>query len=290
MSDHPNIAFGGLLTAICRADGTLDPGEREALRDLLFALPDLDEGQWKAIEREMEAPSDSIEVWAGRVDLSAEGPYARLLDALAERGVLGAREREALARVRADSEPSGALSRLGSALAEALRSRWRALGTQRAREEDWSDSLRRRIRDRWPNGETPPDEARVRALALGAAVLAHVVHLDDRIEAGEVEAMRAAIARHWGVGEAAAAAVAELALEDVAEGIDLHTTLRGFFELTDETERERFLAAVFEVAAGDGRASYDEIEEVRRIGRGLLLSHRHFISAKLRLPEQRRDT
>ena len=43
-------------------------------------------------------------------------------------------------------------------------------------------------------------------------------------------------------------------------------------------------------AAGDGTASYDEIEEVRRIGRGLLLSHQHFISAKLEVPDSRRDT
>ena len=77
---------------------------------------------------------------------------------------------------------------------------------------------------------------------------------------------------------------------ETAGGLDLHLLLREFQRSTSEDERKRFLAAVFTVAAGDGTATYDEIEEVRRIGRGLLRSHQHFISAKLAVPGTRRDT
>jgi hypothetical protein len=43
------------------------------------------------------------------------------------------------------------------------------------------------------------------------------------------------------------------------------------------------------VAAADGVACYDEIEEIRAIAESLKLSHRQFIEAKLKLPRERRE-
>jgi hypothetical protein len=43
------------------------------------------------------------------------------------------------------------------------------------------------------------------------------------------------------------------------------------------------------VAAADGHASYDEIEEIRQISRTLKLPHEAFIDAKLRVPREQRQ-
>ena len=45
---------------------------------------------------------------------------------------------------------------------------------------------------------------------------------------------------------------------------------------------------LFAVADGDGRVSYEEIEEVRAIANVLKLTHRQFIDAKLKIPRERR--
>mgnify|MGYP001818709603 FL=1 len=46
---------------------------------------------------------------------------------------------------------------------------------------------------------------------------------------------------------------------------------------------------LFAVAAADGVARYDEIEEIRGLAQTLKLSHRQFIKAKLKLPRERRE-
>jgi uncharacterized tellurite resistance protein B-like protein len=79
-----------------------------------------------------------------------------------------------------------------------------------------------------------------------------------------------------------------MAASEVSKGLDYYRLTRQFFETTTEDERVAFLDALFAVAAGDGLASYDEIEEIRTIAYGLLLSHQQFIDAKLRLPAGQR--
>jgi uncharacterized tellurite resistance protein B-like protein len=46
-------------------------------------------------------------------------------------------------------------------------------------------------------------------------------------------------------------------------------------------ERRRVLQTLFAVAHSDGKISFDEIEEIRVVARGLKLTHKDFIDAKL---------
>jgi uncharacterized tellurite resistance protein B-like protein len=63
---------------------------------------------------------------------------------------------------------------------------------------------------------------------------------------------------------------------------------RELAEVTTPEERQRFLAALFAVAAADGRASFEETEQIRLIAQGFKLSHQEFIDAKMTLPRERR--
>jgi hypothetical protein len=46
---------------------------------------------------------------------------------------------------------------------------------------------------------------------------------------------------------------------------------------------------LFAIAAADGEACYEEIEEIRAIAQSLKLSHRQFIDAKLKIPPEQRQ-
>jgi uncharacterized tellurite resistance protein B-like protein len=48
-------------------------------------------------------------------------------------------------------------------------------------------------------------------------------------------------------------------------------------------ERRHVIELLFAISAADGAMSLDEIEEIRVIARGLNLTHKDFIQAKLRV-------
>jgi uncharacterized tellurite resistance protein B-like protein len=57
---------------------------------------------------------------------------------------------------------------------------------------------------------------------------------------------------------------------------------------TSEEERRRVINALFAVGAADGDLSFEETEEIRLIARGLNLTHKDFIDAKLQVLGERR--
>ena len=308
MSTPFALTLGRVLIASAWADGELSADERVALEDLLFSMPDLDADTWRALRSELGRPFDpahretlvrELEAALGDPDtrLRAREALQQLMDRVGPESDEGRALADALAAVDAASAEAahetgegGWIGRFRRAFGGSLGRHAGRLRQAMGREEEIRLALESRLRSHWPDDEPYPDDTTLRRLALGAGILAHLVRLDDVVESGERQALIGALTQQWGLGENAATLVADLALDETARGVDLHTLMRDFVDVTDEDERQRFLAAVFLVAAGDGRASFDEIEEVRRIGRGLLLSHRHFIAAKLSLPDRFRDT
>ena len=300
------LVLGRVLIAAAWADGELSQDERRALEDLLFSMPGLDGDTWRALAADIDRPfpPEHLQTLLEQLRSELDGDRARehareTLEEMARR--LGpdtpeaAALREALEVVTdrpevAPSDDGGWWGRLRGALGGSLGEHAGRVRRFVDREQEVERALEGRVAEALAGDPAAADPERVHRLALAASILAHVVRLDDVVEAGERDALRAALVEQYGLDEQAASVVTELALDEVATGVDLHVLLREFARATDEDERQRFLAAVFRVAAGDGRASYDEIEEVRRIGRGLLLSHRHFIAAKLTLPGRDRDT
>lgn len=302
------LLLGRVMIAAAWADGELDADERAALEDLLFSMPDLDADTWRALRAELDRPFDEqhratlvrdLETALGDADtrMRARKALESLIDRLGAESDEGRALEQALETVNAASEQAatadadtGWVGRFRRALGGTLGRHASQMMRARTDKDALGVALRTRFEDHWPEDEILPDEDELHRLALGAGILAHLVRLDDVVESGEREALIEALTDQWGLRPATAQRVAELALDETAGGVDLHVLLREFVAVTEEDQRQRFLAAVFRVAAGDGRASFDEIEEVRRIGRGLLLSHRHFIAAKLSLPERFRES
>ena len=305
MQPDIDLLLGRALIAAAWSDGQLDASEREALEDLLLGLDGITPDTWRALHTDLERPFDPehrerlfAELEEALTDQESREHSSRQIGQLIRRLPPDSEESrelgqlaELLARPATDmAPPAGMFSRLGGALTSGIGRHVGKLESRREEERRWEDSLQSRLAAHWPASEDWPQDDELHRLCTGAAILAHVVRLDGAISPGEREALDRALIGQWGLSSTSARLATELVLDETAGGLDLHLLLREFQRVTTEEERIRFLAAVFTVAASDGRASYDEIEEVRRIGRGLLLSHQHFISAKLSVPGEKRET
>ena len=306
MSEDLDLLVGRALLAAAWADGELDPAEREALEDLFLQIDDIAPDTWRALHADLDRPFGAehrerlfADLERALVDPAHRRRAAGFVEQLRQRLPADAEESRVLGDLAAslavapdprEGHAAGLFARLGGAIAGGLSRHGSRIRRDRESETRWEESLRERMARHWPEDEEWPEDAELHRLCTGAAILAHVARLDGRVADGEREALRRSLAEQWGLGAPAARLATELVLDETACGLDLHLLLREFQRCTTEDQRQRFLAAVFTVAAGDGTATYDEIEEVRRIGRGLLLSHQHFIAAKLKVPARRRET
>jgi uncharacterized tellurite resistance protein B-like protein len=134
----------------------------------------------------------------------------------------------------------------------------------------------------------PISEAELRKFSLAGGLMARVAYVNRDASEAEYESMRRALGKCWQIGDEEAAVVIEVAISEISKDLDYYRLSREFFECTTEAERLCFLDVLFAVADGDGRVSYEEIEEIRTIANMLKLTHKQFIDAKLKIPRERR--
>jgi uncharacterized tellurite resistance protein B-like protein len=132
-----------------------------------------------------------------------------------------------------------------------------------------------------------PDDI-LRTLSLAGGMMAQVARVNPEISDGEMAAMVDALQTHWHLTAGQAAFVADVAVSQTARLMDRNRLARQFTSVCSPEETAQFLDVLFAVAAADGVASYEEIEEIRQISQSLKLSNEQFIEAKLRLPRDRR--
>jgi uncharacterized tellurite resistance protein B-like protein len=118
--------------------------------------------------------------------------------------------------------------------------------------------------------------------------MAQVAHVNPEVAQAEIEAMVDALQAHWHLPPEQANFVAEVAMSEMASVMDRYRLARQFAEAVGPDERRTFLDVLFAIAAADGLATYEEIEEIRILARALKLSHEEFIEAKLGIPRDSR--
>jgi uncharacterized tellurite resistance protein B-like protein len=300
------MALAKVIIAAAWADGKISNQEVNSLKDLLFRLPDMTARDWAELDIYLESPV-------------AEGERARLVADLQD--ALGSRADKALARSALEDvlEADGAISpeeeqvleQIEHALQDVNVSIFGKLGrlvsgpmSRRAdgfervpnREIHIDDfmknkifyNVQRRLQESGNADHTP--EKVLRKLSLAGGLMARVAYVDQDVNEAEIDHMVGALQEHWGISEQEARLVAEVAVSEIAKNLDYYRLSREFFEITSEKERQQFLDVLFDVAGGDGLATHNEIEEIRRISKMLKLTHRQFIDAKLKLPSERRET
>ena len=126
-----------------------------------------------------------------------------------------------------------------------------------------------------------PEERRVRAACI-AGLMARVAWCDMDIHRDEIAHMNTALQNWLKLSPEESRGVVTLAEEHMREfaGLENHKYADSFNQLSDESQRYELLKVLFALAASDGTVAQKEVEEIRLIGRSLLLEHRHFVAAK----------
>ena len=294
------ISLAKVLIAAAWADGQISEDEELSLKDLLWRLPEVHARQWEELAIYLDAPVEAAErerlVAELRAQISSADQRELALSKLDEMvnadGVVAEREQAVVAEARAALESAdvglwGSLSRL------LIGRRAEATAGAPNREKYLNDFVRNRVyyrlRQRLAAEGVVWDvsDAELRRLGLAGGLLALVAGVVDGVADEERAAMVATLRDAWSLPAESATLVVEVALSG-DEPLDFYRLVREFAEVTTAEERLRFLDALFGVAAADGAATFEEIEQIRLVALGLKLSHTEFIDAKMKLPRERR--
>ncbi|HSR34303.1 MAG TPA: TerB family tellurite resistance protein [Anaerolineae bacterium] len=295
------MTLAKVLIAAAWADGEPSREEINSMKDLLFHLPQLSARQWASLQMYVDAPVDDAErarlVEDLRYAIRSPSDQALALDTLDELihadGEETQDERQAVAEIKAavQSVDVGVFARLVKGMTGR---RTRAVANAPNREDYFEDYVKNKVyygvRRRLDQGETDlqlSDDV-LRTLSLAGGIMAQVARVNPNLAESEIDAMIDALQTHWHLEPDQAAFVADVAVSETASLMDSYRLAWQFSDVCTYQARVEFLDVLFAIAAADGEASYEEIEEIRTISQSLKLTHEDFITAKLKIPRDQR--
>lgn len=119
-------------------------------------------------------------------------------------------------------------------------------------------------------------------VACLAGLLARVAYIDFDVHPNELKESKNILEQWTNLQKESIEAVTALAIEEIKDlsGLENHRYCHPLNEILDRDERFAVLTALFALAASDGEATHNEVEEIRIISTGLKLSHKYFVSAR----------
>lgn len=290
-----------LMIAVSWADGTLENSEINAIKDMLFSLPDLDEREWAQLDVFMDSPVDESEremllddVLASIRTTQEKNTVVQTLEKLvAVDGVISGEEQTILNELKStlESRKTGFLGLFLQLTGGTLLKQKEKLKKQLRREQQIEDFIRNKVlydlKRNHPEFNHISDD-QLNKLCSAAALLGRVAFVDDDFPQNEFEAIVSVLMSDWNLSETDAILLAEIVRRRVMEDIDYHYITQSFFEQTSPGERKRFIRCLFQIANASEKTSYQEIEEIRTIANSLKISHDDFIEAKLSISDKER--
>jgi uncharacterized tellurite resistance protein B-like protein len=296
------MTLAKVLIAAAWADGELSHDEVNSMKDLLFHLRQLSARQWAALSMYIETPVGEAErarlvedlQGAIRTTRDKELALAALNDMLKADGQVTEEEETAVLEIRTAIESADI--GLFSGLVKGMTGRRsQAVANAPNRELYLDDFFKNKvyygIRRRLDMGEAELDlpEDMLRNLSMAGGIMAQIARVNPQVSDAELTTMVDALQTYWHLSQDQSAFVVGVAISEDASQFDRYRLARDFASACTYEERAEFLDVLFAVAAADGTASYDEIEEIRQISGSLKLAHKQFIEAKLKLPQQVRE-
>ncbi len=299
-----------VIAALAWADGTIDNEELNQLKSLLIALPGMTASDWAEIDIYLDTPVGEVERQRLVDDLlesirSGEDKafvLSTIDEARSHRDLANAKgigseqvfSEYAVVRSVIENANTGVIGGFGR-LVGGNRSRISAMpGDAPNRELYLDDFMRNKIfynvsrRLEMDTAELKIPEDKLRKLSLAGGLMALIAYVDRDLGDGEIEQMVEIMREHWQVNDFEANLVAEVAVSESTKGLDGYLLASQLFDITNEEERLHFMDVLFAVADADGGVSYEETEEIRVIATIMKLTHQQFISAKLKIPIERR--
>jgi len=128
----------------------------------------------------------------------------------------------------------------------------------------------------------------IRKICLAAGLMARVAWVDQDFSEREESSMTQALMEGWGMSKDEATLIVDMSRYRIMKGLDLSRLSNGFCDCTSMAERKSFLNVLFGIANAADKTSFQEIEEIRSIAKGLQLGHQDFIDAKLTISREDR--
>ena len=298
------LELGKLLIAAAWADGTLSAQEVNGLKELLFQLPEISGEEWMELELYMASPVDEkerqrlLDRVIGKMTSRSERALAleTLGKLLPSDTPIADQQTEVVRQLRQDIEQGsgGFLEHLRRPLRRVLNIRGEHYTHEHDRESRLEDFIKNTIyfqvmMELRGRGMTLDlDDSQVRKLCLAAGLMARIAGVDFTVSHEETAVMREVLESKWGLSNAEAELVADISHHRVFRGLDGVRLVKGFNDYTTFPERREFLNCLFAVANASDQTSFEEIEEIRSIAKGMELSHQDFIDAKLAISRQDR--
>lgn len=141
--------------------------------------------------------------------------------------------------------------------------------------------LRHRVGAKILEQEAKPEN--LKELTLCAAFLARVGYVDEEFLPQEKHFIRKLLHDIWKISPALAEAVCDVAMETADRGLDSFRLIQEAKRTLSGNQRKLLVEALFGIALAEQKMTGREIEEIRKIAYGLDLTHREFISAKLKV-------
>lgn len=298
------LELGKLLIAAAWADGALSITEINGLKELLFQLPDISGEEWMELELYMASPVGDAERQRllnrvlGRMGSAGDKALAlkTIEKLMPPESSEDDRQTEVVQQLRNDLEQGsgGFFDHLRRPFRRMLNVRGQHYGEEHDRESRLEDFIKNTIyfqvtmelRDRGITFDLSDSD--IRKLCLAAGLMARVAEVDHVISPEETRVMRDVLQRHWTLTAEQAQLVAEISHHRVFRGLDSVRLVKRFNDFTTRTERKDFLDCLFAVANAAEHTSFDEIEVIREIAKGLELTHQDFIDAKLKVSREDR--
>jgi tellurite resistance protein len=306
------LKLARVIIAVAWSDGEMSNDEVNCLKDLLFTLRQsgfddvlqISGQEWARLDMYIETPVDESERARLVADLqnALRSPEEKqfALDALQRMaeadGVISDSEKDAVAAISEaiESVEMGFLGGIQRVVGGAMQRRADAVAGAPNREAYFDDfiknkvyySVSQRLRDN--DRELSISDEDLRRLSLVGGLMAKIAQLDRQVTEAEFESMINIIQNNWNLGLEEATFVTEVAVSSIDVTYDTFRMMREIATGASIKERQRVLLTLFAVANSDGDMSFDEIEEIRVIARGLDLSHKDFIDAKLKVLGERR--
>lgn len=298
------LELGKLLIGAAWADGTLSASEINGLKELLFQLPDISGEEWMELELYMVSPVSQEERQRlltrvlGRMTSQTDKTLAlQALEQLVPKDAQTSdRQTEVVNQLREDIErgSEGFLEHLRRPLKMILRLRGQHYRDEQDRESRLEDFIKNTIyfqvtmelRDQGITLDL--EDSEIRKLCLAAGLMARVAGVDQQVSLEEKHVMRDIVKSQWKLSDEQAQLVVDISHHRVFRGLDGVRLVKGFNTVTTPPERRDFLRCLFAVANAADQTSFQEIEEIRSIAKGMELSHQDFIDAKLSISREDR--
>ena len=291
-----------LMIAVSWVDGKIDNSEVNALKELLFSLPELDANEWAELEIYMDSPVDESErelllenVLASVRSTSEKNRVIQTIEELiAVDGNVSEEEKTIFNELKTaiESRQTGILGLFSQLTGGVIKKKENKGKETVLREQQLEDFIRNKIlydfRQNYPELTRISNE-QLKKLSSAAALLGRVAFVNDDFSQKEFETLVSVLISEWNMTEPDANLLAEIVRRRVMERFDYHYLTHSFFEQTTLEERKHFIRCLFQMANASEKTSNVEIEEIRKIANNLKIGHSDFIDAKLSIPDEDRN-